>query len=478
MKIVIAFLLVIGVSFYAVAASLITLVGDSLLEEKVTVERSTVSALAVSIAQTYQTQGTDACYAELVEAGRQTGGRLLLLDMDGKVMFDTFSEYNGMRLDLGEVSTLLTGEVNVDYGFHKLPDDANIRRPTLLETLSGIEPDNVWVGYFTATLIRDGQRIGVLLYSSQVQDMVDSLNGIRMEMMAYFLIATLIVFIFSLIVSRWLTRPVAALTRGVEQISRGDFSSRVHVSGKGEMAKLAETFNLMCERLENLDHSRNQFVSNASHELKTPLATMKILLESLIYQDDMDPELRKEFMQDVDKEIDRLNSVIGDLLTLVHIDSHKMKLRREIMRLSDAVKETVRRLSPLANGRLQEIDVSITDECEMFADSLKIQQVLYNIIENAIKYTPDGGQIRVRLFREGRDAILKISDTGVGIPKEDLPHIFDRFYRVDKARSRETGGTGLGLSIVQQIVRLHAGSIDVQSEVGKGTTFTIELPVK
>ena len=459
------------------AASLITLVGDSLLEEKVTVERNTVSQLAVSVAQMVQTQSTDACYEALVEAGRQTGGRLLLMDMDGKVMLDTFNEYNGMRLDLGEVSTVLNGESSADYGFHRLADRNEKPVQTALNRLIGTDLSGVWAGYFTAALVRDGQRIGVLLYSTQLQDMIDSLASLRSRMMMYFLLATLIVVVFSLIVSRWITRPVAALNAGVEQISRGDFSSRVHVAGRSEMAQLAETFNLMCERLENLDNSRNQFVSNASHELKTPLATMKILLESLIYQEDMDPALRKEFMQDIDKEIDRLNSVIGDLLTLVHIDSHKMKLHRENMLLSRAVEETVRRLSPLANGRGQEIELSISDACEIFADPLKIQQVIYNIIENGIKYTPDGGKIRVRLFREGRDAILKISDTGVGIPPEDVPHIFDRFYRVDKARSRETGGTGLGLSIVQQIVRLHAGSIDVQSQMGKGTTFTIELPI-
>ena len=436
-------------SFYAVAASLISLVGDYLLQEKVTVERSTVSALAVSIAETYQTQSTDACYGALVEAGRQTGGRLLLLDMDGKVMLDTFNEFNGMRLDLGEVSTILSGEMSADYGFHRLANAEHRHASSLWAFLSGADSQDVWVGYFTAALVRDGQRLGVLLYSSQIQDMVDSLNHLRAQMLMYFMLATAIVFIFSLIVSRWLTRPVAALTAGVEQISRGDFKSRVHVAGRGEMA-----------------------------QLKTPLATMKILLESLIYQDDMEPALRKEFMQDIDREIDRLNSVIGDLLTLVHIDSRKMTLHREPMLLSDAVKETVRRLLPLANGRGQEIEVKISDACEIYADSLKIQQVIYNIIENGIKYTPDGGRISVHLFREGRDAVLQISDTGVGIPPEDVPHIFDRFYRVDKARSRDTGGTGLGLSIVQQIVRLHAGSIDVHSELGVGTTFTVELPMK
>ena len=180
----------------------------------------------------------------------------------------------------------------------------------------------------------------------------------------------------------------------------------------------------------------------------------------------------------MDKEIDRLSSVVGDLLTLVHIDSHKLKLRRERMVFSDTVRECVQRLTPLAQKRKQTIALNIEDDCEMFADPGKLSQVCYNIIENASKYTPDGGSISVHLRREGRDAVLDIADTGVGIPPEDVPHVFDRFYRVDKARSRDTGGTGLGLSIVQQIVRLHAGSVTVQSEQGKGTTFTVQLPVK
>lgn len=261
-------------------------------------------------------------------------------------------------------------------------------------------------------------------------------------------------------------------------MSKGDYEYRVHVPGKGEMAQLAAAFNQMSEQVHNLDEARNQFVSNASHELKTPLATIKILVESMMYQDDMDPALRKEFLGDIDKEIDRLSSVVGDLLTLVHIDSHKLRLRREMMVLADTVRETVSRLNPLAKKRGQQIVVKIQDECEMFADSGKLAQVCYNIIENAIKYTPDGGTITVSLAKVGRDAVLDISDTGVGIPAEDLPHVFDRFYRVDKARSRETGGTGLGLSIVKQIVRLHAGTVTVASEFGKGTTFTVQLPVK
>ena len=223
--------------------------------------------------------------------------------------------------------------------------------------------------------------------------------------------------------------------------------------------------------------SRNQFVSNASHELKTPLSTMKILLETLLYQENYDPQMQKEFLTDINKEIDRLNRIVSDLLTLVNIDSGGMRLNVADIRLRDIVTEQVKRLSPLARERGIELSCLVRDPCETVGDSLKLQQVFYNVIDNAIKYTPRGGEVRVELARAGKRAVVRVEDTGIGIPAADLPHIFDRFYRVDKARSRETGGTGLGLSIVRQIVLLHDGDIRAESEENKGTTFIIDLPI-
>ena len=154
-----------------------------------------------------------------------------------------------------------------------------------------------------------------------------------------------------------------------------------------------------------------------------------------------------------------------------------MRLRLETFKFADAVREVVQRLSVVAQQKHQEIKLSLSDGCEMHADFAKLTQAVYNILDNAIKYTPQGGLIRVRLIRSGRNAILTIADNGPGIPKEDQAHIFDRFYRVDKARSRDTGGTGLGLSIVHQFVLMHGGNVTVESVEGSGTTFTIELPM-
>ena len=439
---------------------------------------TSVSQLSSTLGEQIGRESADAFYQRLLLAARTGGGRLLVVDMDGKVQYDTFDERCGTRLALAEVHTLLEGERESDYGFHLLDGGEERQAASVLDPITGRDVSRIWVGCFASALQVDGSRRGALVLIRSVQDTADSLISMRDQMMGVFLIALLAVLVMSILLSRVVTRPVAELSAGIERMSKGDYRHRVHVPGRGEMAQLAAAFNQMSEQVHNLEEARNQFVSNASHELKTPLATMKILVESMIYQEDMDPQLRQEFLGDINKEIDRLSSVVGDLLTLVHIDSHKLRLRREMMVFSDTVRETVTRLSPLAKKRGQEIVARISDGCEMFADPGKLAQVCYNIIENAIKYTPDGGKITVSLRRMGRDAVLEIADTGVGIPPEDLPHVFDRFYRVDKARSRDTGGTGLGLSIVQQIVRLHAGSVTVQSEKGKGTTFTVQLPVK
>ncbi len=469
----VAFLLVIGLAFYLVAASTIRLVGDSLFADTVKERISSVSEMAVMLGDPLSAEGADAFYQRFVQAARTLSGRLLIVDADGKVQYDTFDERCGQRLPLSEVYTVLDGECDTDYGFHAIENTEDL---SALESQS--DGGRRWMGCFVSALYEGGRRTGALLLVDSVQDTVDSLTSMRNGMLVVFAAALVVVIVMTGLISRIVTRPVAELSAGIERMARGDYKHRVHVSGRDEMAQLAEAFNQMSEQVGNLDEARNQFVSNASHELKTPLATIKLLVESMMYEDDMPAELRQEFLGDIDREIDRLSSVVSDLLTLVHIDSHKLKLHREMMVFADTVRESVSRLSPLAKKRKQEISMDLADECEMFADPGKLAQVCYNIIENAIKYTPEGGKITINLYKSGRDAVLEVSDTGIGIPASALPHVFDRFYRVDKSRGRETGGTGLGLSIVQQIVRLHAGSVTVQSTLGKGTTFTVQLPVK
>ena len=450
------------------------MVGDSLFEQRIRADRASLESLAVRIAPTLAQSDAPALQRQLIAAGGELGGRVLLLDQNGKVQLDSYGEIQGTRLEYPEIVSILVKGQNVDYGVHELETGVSLDTSHLLFARRSTA---AWVGYCTAGVVYASDVIGVLLLVSPVQEIMQNLYQLQDQMVLIFAAIALTSLICAWVFSRVITRPIAGLNRGIQKMSKGDFSARVKVRGSGEMKQLARAFNSMSEKLETLDQSRNQFVSNASHELKTPLATMKIMIESLIYQPDMDKNLRTEFMTDINNEIDRLSAIVSDLLTLVQMDSQNVKLTRENLSIAQLVKENAHRLQPIADQKGQKIILSLADPCDMYADRNKLNQVIYNLMENAVKYTQAGGQVKVTLQRQGRDARLTVADNGPGIPKESLPHIFDRFYRVDKARSREKGGTGLGLSIVHQLVLLHGGSIRVESEEGSGASFIVELPL-
>ncbi|MCL1965168.1 MAG: HAMP domain-containing histidine kinase [Firmicutes bacterium] len=475
-KILIAFLFILGVSFYVVATSLIGLVSDYMSKTRINAERATVERLARQFAPLFSRGDAAKLYIEALKASQELEGRLLVVDMDGKVQIDTFSQLNGQRIAHPEVVAVLGGG-GFDYGFHLVTRTREIGSRAFFDFLRSDQTDQMWAGYFASTLELDGTRYGALLYSNSVQDMMENLRVIQDQMLLCFFAAAIAVFGISLVFSQIITKPIATLTEGIKRMARGDLSSRVEVKGTDEMARMSETFNRMSEKLENLDISRNEFISNASHELKTPLATMKILLESVLYQEDMDPALRAEFMTDMDSELDRLSQIVSDLLTLVQSDAHHYQIKRQNILLAALVEDTLRRLHTLAREKGQTLNLIAPAEIPIFADPVKLQQIVYNLVENAIKYSPKGGRIRVTVSQESKFAVLEVSDTGPGIPAKDQPHIFDRFYRVDKARARATGGNGLGLSIVHQAVMMHGGNISVYSEEGRGATFRVELPL-
>lgn len=457
------------------ANSLTNMVGEYLFEQRIRTDSLSVETLAVRIAPLLERADTDALYEELTAAGGELGGRLLVLDKDGKVQVDTYAALNGTRVNYPEVANVLVRGDMADYGVHALDENGDIKAGQNFFFTSAQQSE--WVGYCTAGVISQSDVIGVVLLASPVQTMMQNLYELRDQMLLIFVVVAGFAIIFCLIFSQIITKPISALTRGIQSMGRGDFATRVQVRGSGEMRRLARTFNSMSEKIESLDQARNQFVSNASHELKTPLATMKIMIESLIYQPEMESGLRTEFLSDINREIDRLSSIVSDLLTLVRMDVKDVKLSRENMSLAQLVKDTEHLLQPMIEKRRQTLVLSLQDDCDMYADHTKLQQVVYNLMENAFKYTQEGGTVWVTLQKSGRDAVLTVKDNGPGIAQEHLPHIFDRFYRVDKARSRNVGGTGLGLAIVHQLVMLHGGEIHVESEVGQGTQFTVELPI-
>ena len=401
---------------------------------------------------------------ELAEqSSKEFGGRFLVLNESGIVQIDSFSKFNGQKLAHKEVSDVLLGTSNTSYGFHKIDDGTG-------------EP--FYAVYYTAAMVSESETIGAVLYSANIQDVVDLTQEFINIVFLIVVAASLLVLIISVVFSGYITRPINELKSVALSISRGNLHQRIFVSGRNEMAALADTFNTMSEKLENMDQKRSEFVSNASHELKTPLSSMKILIESLLYQDGVDEKIYKEFLGDINNEIDRLTDVITGLLSLAKTDSETKALKIEKILLSELINKTVNALKPIAHERDVTLIYTVNNDLEVYCDAVKVMQAVMNLADNAIKYSERGGHVWVSLQKSGANAAIEIKDDGCGIPESELPHLFDRFYRVDKARARETGGSGLGLYIARTIALLHGGSIEVQSEEGLGSVFTLYLPIK
>lgn len=471
-RIVLAYLIIICVAFAIVATMLIRMVGEYLFSQKVREEQRMTEDLAAGFVSVLGERDAWALYAQVLEAAEQSDSRVIVLDTQGVAQADSLSQANGQRLALQEVGHVLEGGAST-YGFYDLRSSSS----TFLSSLSFSARGDALMGVYTAPIPVEGRLAGVVLYLSDAREVFDNLTRMQLRMTVWLVMVALAVLMMSILVTRLFTRPIEELSAGIARMTNGDLSSRVNVRGHNEYSQLAEAFNMMCQRLEQLDQTRNQFVSNASHELKTPLSTIKVLIQTLQYQDVYNPEMQAEFLGDIDAEIDRLNAIVEDLLTLVNIDSRRQELRPELLRLDELLNETAHRLQPLAETRGIRMDVVVKDRIETMADARKLSQVFYNLMDNAVKYTPDGGFVRTEVGRNGRMARIVVSDSGIGIPKADQIHVFDRFYRVDKARARATGGTGLGLSIVKQFILMHEGTIRVDSEENVGSTFTVELPI-
>ena len=247
------------------------------------------------------------------------------------------------------------------------------------------------------------------------------------------------------------------------------------MSGQDELTFLGDEFNELTDKLQVSENKRRQFVSDASHELKTPLASIKLLTDSIL-QNDMDMDTVREFVGDIGNEADRLNRMSQKLLSLSRIESQQDG-DCEIIYMSPTVERVVRMLRGIADKNQISVELDLLGDAPILILEDDLYQIAFNLVENGIKYNAPGGKLTVRLLRQEDNALLQVTDTGVGIPPEALGHIFERFYRVDKARSRKSGGSGLGLAIVRNLVERNQGSIQVESAEGKGSTFTVAFPI-
>lgn len=284
-----------------------------------------------------------------------------------------------------------------------------------------------------------------------------------------------VVIIFSLAFSSVQTRRLRKIMTSIRIVRDGDYTHKLNLSGHDELNLLSNEFNDLIARLQISESKRNRFVSDASHELKTPLASIKLLSDSIL-QNDMDSETIKEFVGDIGAEAERLNRMSEKLLALSRIDSMPSN-SAEITNVVPTIDRVVRMLTPTANKNRISIETIYSQDPTILILEDDLYQVVFNLVENGIKYNTADGKLKILLTVADNNAIIKISDTGMGIPQEALEHIFERFYRVDKARSRSTGGSGLGLSIVRNIVKRNNGEIQVESIVNSGTTVSVSFPI-
>lgn len=263
----------------------------------------------------------------------------------------------------------------------------------------------------------------------------------------------------------------------VEEIANGHTEKRLSIKGDTQLQDFARNFNLIMDKASVLDESRQEFVSNVSHELKTPITSIKVLADSLNLQEDVPIELYKEFMQDIVNEIDRESKIIDDLLSLVRMDKPSGTMNISSVNLNELMEIVLKRLKPIAQKKNIELLFESFRPVVAEIDEVKFTQVVSNLVENAIKYNNLDGWVHVALNADYQYFYVRVEDSGIGIPKENQDMVFERFYRVDKARSRETGGTGLGLAIVKKIILMHHGTIKMHSEEDVGTTFTVRIPL-
>ena len=283
------------------------------------------------------------------------------------------------------------------------------------------------------------------------------------------------VLVMSVVFSRALTRRVGDMLQAIRQVREGEYSHRIPLQGHDELSQLASEFNELTGRLQTTEEVRRRFVSDASHELKTPLASIRLLTDSILQTDTMDMETVRDFVSDIGEEAERLTRISEKLLTLTRMDSG-VPAAEEPVDCKAVVEKVAHMLSPLADESGVALELDLEEGCMVLATGDDLYQIAFNLMENAVKYNVRGGKVITSLCRRGHLVLLTVEDTGVGIPEEDLPKIFDRFYRVDKARSRAAGGTGLGLSIVRDTARPHGGAVSVRRREPVGTCFQVAFP--
>lgn len=402
----------------------------------------------------FKNPDSDAADVEIQQMAYAYSARILIINSDYIIVKDNYIYDEGKTIITEDVINAFKGKSHSHINYKS--SSAVITTPIIDDTgkISGVIKVSL-SGYATIQTINYMKRISIAV-----------------------MIALLLVFSGILVfVVYKLTSPAKDMKEAILSLSDGDKNARIKKQTIKEYKDIGDAVNVLLDRLESIDGSRDEFVSNVSHELKTPMTSMKVLADSLLATENAPIEMYKEFMQDIAEEIDRENEIIGDLLNLVRTDGERAVLNIETVDVNELMEVVLKRLKPIALKNNIEIIFESMRPVTASIDRVKFIIVLTNIIENAIKYNHPEGWVKITLNADHKFFYVDVSDSGIGIPEECKDHVFERFYRVDKARSRETGGTGLGLAITKNIVLLHKGTIKFYSKENEGTTFNIRIPL-
>ena len=383
------------------------------------------------------------------------GGRILIVDRDFRIIKDTYGVDEGKTLVSQKVVNCFKGEDAYRY-------DSDSQKLILAVPVKSPEVTQVQ---------------GAMMIMASSSEVTSTIRELEQKGILIIGIIVVLAIFLGYILSTVLVKPFARVTKAIEDLTDGYQNEEISVPDYTETALITDAFNKMLSRMKTLDESRQEFVSNVSHELKTPLTSMKVLADSLNSMEDAPIELYKEFMGDIGNEIDRETKIINDLLSLVKMDKSAADLNVTNMNINELLEQILKRLNPIAEKQNVELVLESFRPVSADVDEVKITLAFTNLIENAIKYNKPGGWVHVTLNADHQYFYLKVEDSGIGIPEDSLEHIYERFYRVDKSHSREIGGTGLGLAITRNAVLMHRGAIKVFSTEGEGTIFNVRIPL-
>ena len=391
--------------------------------------------------------------ARVMEAPGVTGvTHVVILDAEGYLLYGSAEDLMKRDFPPGYISRAMEG---FDLFYAKFSDGSFSS-----SALAPVMSRNTVIG-LVYVHESDSEQGTILL------DMQSTLRNISVAVAA-FSVALVVILIWSVM------RRITSIFNAIKTVREGEYNYHINMGGRDELAVLGDEFNSLTDRLRETDEVRRRFVANASHELKTPLASIRLLSDSILQNEGIERVTVQEFIGDIGTEAERLSRTTEKLMTLTRLDS-KISDEKTRVDMRDAVLATLRMLKPLAASKGLTIGSDMMEGCYVLATDDAIHQIVFNLIENAIKYNREGGNVFVKLFIESGEIVFAVDDTGVGIPEEDLPYVFDRFYRVDKARSREAGGSGLGLSIVKDTVEELKGTVTASKRIGGGMHFRVRF---